>query len=70
MEGIMTYVVEMSSGAMIYISSFIEIGAGILKLMGRGVHRHKYSMEITQAHVHFFKIRKYATKRTSNYIEI
>jgi hypothetical protein len=31
----MKYAVEMGSGAMIYISSFINIGSGIQKLMGR-----------------------------------
>jgi hypothetical protein len=33
--GFMKYVVEMSSGAMIYIPSFIIIGSGILKFTGR-----------------------------------
>jgi hypothetical protein len=32
----MKYTVEMSSCAMIYIPSFIEIGSGIQKLGGRG----------------------------------
>jgi hypothetical protein len=32
----MKYTVEMGSGAMIYISSFINIGPGIQKLMGGG----------------------------------
>jgi hypothetical protein len=32
----MKYAVEMGSGAMIYISSFIKIGPGIQKLMGEG----------------------------------
>jgi hypothetical protein len=32
----MKYAVEMGSGAMIYIPSFIKIGSGIQKLMGRG----------------------------------
>jgi hypothetical protein len=30
----MKYVVDMSSGAMIHIPSFTEIGSGIQKLMG------------------------------------
>jgi hypothetical protein len=34
----MKYAVEMGSGAMIYILSFIKIGSGILKLI-RGIHR-------------------------------
>jgi hypothetical protein len=32
----MKYTVEMGSGAMIYILSFIKIGSGIQKLMGGG----------------------------------
>jgi hypothetical protein len=32
----MKYVLEMGSGAMIYIPSFIKIGSGIHKLMGVG----------------------------------
>jgi hypothetical protein len=32
----MKYVVETGSGAMIYIPSFIKIGSGIQKLIGRG----------------------------------
>jgi hypothetical protein len=32
----MKYAVEMGSGAMIYIQSFIKIGSGIQKLMGGG----------------------------------
>jgi hypothetical protein len=38
--------VEMGSGAMIYISSFIEIVSGIRKLMGRYIHIHTDGMEI------------------------
>jgi hypothetical protein len=32
----MKYAVQMGSGAMIYIPSFIKIGSGIQKLMGGG----------------------------------
>jgi hypothetical protein len=35
----MKYAVQMGSGAMIYIPSFIDIGAAIQKLI-RGIHRH------------------------------
>jgi hypothetical protein len=35
----MKYAVEMGSGAMIYIPSFIKIGSGTRKLT-RGTHRH------------------------------
>jgi hypothetical protein len=41
----MKCVVEMGSGAMIYIPSFIKTGSGIQKLIG-GIHRHTDSMEI------------------------
>jgi hypothetical protein len=34
MGGIMKYAVEMGSGAMIYIPSFIKIGSGVQKLIG------------------------------------
>jgi hypothetical protein len=36
--GFMKYAVEMSSGAMIYIPSFMKIGSGIQKLIER-IHR-------------------------------
>jgi hypothetical protein len=39
----MKYAVEMGSGAMIYIPSFIKSGSGIQKLIG-GIHRHTDSM--------------------------
>jgi hypothetical protein len=42
----MKYAVEMRSGAMIYIPSFIKIGSGIQKLKG-GIHRHTDRMEIS-----------------------
>jgi hypothetical protein len=32
----MKYAIEMGSGAMIYIPSFIKIGSGIQKMMGGG----------------------------------
>jgi hypothetical protein len=35
----MNYAVEMDSGAMIYIPSFIMIGSAIQKLI-KGIHRH------------------------------
>jgi hypothetical protein len=41
----MKYAVEVGSGVMIYIPSFIKIGSGIQKLVG-GIHRHTDSMEI------------------------
>jgi hypothetical protein len=42
----MKYAVEMASGAIICIPSFIKFGSGIQKLLG-GIHRHTDSMEIT-----------------------
>jgi hypothetical protein len=42
---IMKYAVEMGSGAMICIPSFIKIGSDVQKLIG-GIHRHTDSMEI------------------------
>jgi hypothetical protein len=35
----MKYAIEMGSGAMIYIPSFMKIGLGIQKLIGGGIHR-------------------------------
>jgi hypothetical protein len=46
MGGIYEYAVEMGSGAIICIPSFIKNGSGIQKLMGRGIHRHTDSMVI------------------------
>jgi hypothetical protein len=41
----MKHAVEMGSGAMIYIPSFIKIGSGIHKLVW-GIQRHTDSMKI------------------------
>jgi hypothetical protein len=41
----MKYAVEMGSGAMIYIPSFIKTGSVIQKLIG-GIYRHTDRMEI------------------------
>jgi hypothetical protein len=41
----MNYAIQMVSGAMIYIPSFIEIGSGIQRLI-RGIHRHTDIMVI------------------------
>jgi hypothetical protein len=41
----MKYAVEIGSGAVIYIPSFIKIGSCIQKLI-RGIHRHTDSIEI------------------------
>jgi hypothetical protein len=42
----MKYAVEMGSGVMIYIPSFIKIGSGIQKLIRGHAHRHTHGMEI------------------------
>jgi hypothetical protein len=42
----MKYTVEMGSGAMMYIPSFINTGSGIQKLMGGGIHRHTEMKEV------------------------
>jgi hypothetical protein len=44
----MKYAVEMDSGAMVYIPSFIKIGLGIQKLIGGNsqTHKDRYSMKI------------------------
>lgn len=42
----MKYFVEMSSGAMIYMTSFVKADSGIQNLIGR-VHRHTESMLIS-----------------------
>jgi hypothetical protein len=41
----MRYAVEMGSGAMIYIPSFIKTSSGLQKLLG--IHGHTDSMTIT-----------------------
>jgi hypothetical protein len=43
----MKHAVEMGSGAMIYIPSFIKIGSGIMKLMGEFTYRYTDSMVIS-----------------------
>jgi hypothetical protein len=50
-EGIYEVAVEIGSVAMIYmyISSFVNIGSGIQKLLG-GIHRHTDRMEIALAY--------------------
>jgi hypothetical protein len=44
----MKHEIEMGSGGIIYIPSFLKIGSGIQKFMGgRGIHRHTDSMKIS-----------------------
>jgi hypothetical protein len=50
LEGYAKYAVQMGSGAIKYISSFIKIGSGIQKSMERGdsqTHKHTDSMTIS-----------------------
>jgi hypothetical protein len=56
-DGFMKYAVEMGSGAMIYIASFVKFGWGIRKLIWR-IHRHTDSMEIAKVYFYFFNIKK------------
>jgi hypothetical protein len=42
----MKYAIEMGSGVMIYIPSFIKFGSGIQKLI-EGIHEHTDSMVIS-----------------------
>jgi hypothetical protein len=49
----MKYAVEMGSGAMLYIPSFIKIGSGIQKLIGGYT-----DIQTARSSHHFFKIRK------------
>jgi hypothetical protein len=53
----MKYAVEMGSGAMAYIPSFIKIASGVQKLTGRGsqiLRQHGYYINL----LYFFKIRQ------------
>jgi hypothetical protein len=51
------FAVEMDSGALIYIPSFMKIGSGIQKLT-EGTYRHTDCMVISLAYIYSFKIRK------------
>jgi hypothetical protein len=47
----MKYCVEMGSGAMIYIPSFIKIGSGIQKLIGgEAIHRLSETLAALKQH--------------------
>jgi hypothetical protein len=43
MGGIFNQAVEMGSGAMIYVPSFIKIGSGVQKLIGRETKTHTHT---------------------------
>jgi hypothetical protein len=48
----MKYAVEIGSGAMIYIPSFIKIDSGIQKFIGR-IHRHSEHGDLISLHLFF-----------------
>jgi hypothetical protein len=62
----MKYAVEIGSGGMMYLPSFVKIGSGVKKLM-EGIHRHTDSMERFHKPALFFfqnkesKLKKYVT---------
>jgi hypothetical protein len=58
----MKYAVDMGSGARICITSFINIGSGIQKLIRGDSQTH--SMVISQAYVLFFRNKKNKLKIT------
>jgi hypothetical protein len=58
MGGIYEVGVEMCSGAMKYILSFMKTDPGIQKLMGGGIHRYTNSMVISYAYFYFLKISR------------
>jgi hypothetical protein len=58
MGGILNWAVEMGSGAVIYVPSFIKIGSGVQKLIG-GIHRHTHRQQRDLISLlYFLKIRK------------
>jgi hypothetical protein len=59
----MKYTFEMSSGAMIYIPSLINIGSDIQKLIGRQTHRQHHDRISL---LFFFKIRIVNLKTTED----
>jgi hypothetical protein len=55
--GFMKYAVEIVSGAMIYITSFIKFGSGIQKLLG-GITNTQIGWRSQKPTFIFFKVRK------------
>jgi hypothetical protein len=53
-QGFMKYAIEMGSGAMLYVPSFIKIGSEIEKLIGRIHRQHGDLISLLL----FYKIRK------------
>jgi hypothetical protein len=56
----MKYTAEMGSGSMIYIPSFIKIGSGFQKLIGKESQTNRQHGDLTNPLLFFFKIRKKA----------
>jgi hypothetical protein len=56
----MKYAVNMASGEMVYIPTFIKIGSGLQKLLGgytdTNTHTHTHTKVISQAYFYFFKM--------------
>jgi competence protein ComGC len=55
LEGFTKYAVEIGSGAMILIPSFIKRQS---KVNGRGKNSQSHSIKIVETYFHFFRIRK------------
>jgi hypothetical protein len=62
----MKYAVEMGSGAMIYIPSFIQIGSPIQKLIGGYTDTQTAWRYHKPTFIFFFKIRKVGFKNLCN----
>jgi hypothetical protein len=61
----MKYDIEIGSGVMVSIRSFIKVGSGIQMLIGEGTHRHTHTHTHTHKHTqivydyfYLIKIRK------------
>jgi hypothetical protein len=62
----MKYTVEMGSGAVIYMPSFIKIGSGIQKLTGGVcIQTHRQQGNLISLLLLFFKIRKVCYKHVT-----
>jgi hypothetical protein len=59
----MKYTVEMASGGMTYIPSFIKIGSGFQTLLGRDAYADRHTPATKSSHKPtFFRIRKVGKK--------
>jgi hypothetical protein len=56
MEGFMKHAVEMGSGGVIYIQSFVKISSGFEVVVGRYIygHRHTYKQQVEVINLHLF----------------